>query len=272
MSKFKHNKKRNTAFLYEILLLEMSKTVLSNDAERRNKILKLIKEFFVKNVILSQELKLFKNLDNCGNIDSFSAEKILIEVKKMYGFLNQQKLFDTQNDLIKQMKEMFGENVLSNFVPNYRSLATISQIFNKDVPIKTRVLLEQNVVNNMVRKSLNKPTMVPVNNLVVKSFISKFNEQYKTLSEEQQKTINKFIFSYIDNGLEFKVFLNEEVSRLKTELQKIILKESDENTKKKIQEVFEHLKICALKENIQNDDLATILKVQNLIKEANASE
>ena len=156
MSKFKHNKKRNTAFLYEILLLEMSKTVLSNDAERRNKILKLIKEFFVKNVILSQELKLFKNLDNCGNIDSFSAEKILIEVKKMYGFLNQQKLFDTQNDLIKQMKEMFGENVFSNFVPNYRSLASISQIFNQDVSLKTRVLLEKEIVENMSNEKILK--------------------------------------------------------------------------------------------------------------------
>jgi hypothetical protein len=38
MAKFKHNKKRNSAFLYEVLIQELTKAVLSKDAEKQTKL------------------------------------------------------------------------------------------------------------------------------------------------------------------------------------------------------------------------------------------
>jgi hypothetical protein len=46
--RFKHNKKRNTAFLYESLLKEMSKSIVKKDENRKKRILSILKEFFSK--------------------------------------------------------------------------------------------------------------------------------------------------------------------------------------------------------------------------------
>ena len=42
----KYNKKRNTAFLYESLILEMTKSIINNDHDRKNIALDILKENF----------------------------------------------------------------------------------------------------------------------------------------------------------------------------------------------------------------------------------
>ena len=44
--RIKYNKKRNTAFLYEALVTEISKSIIEEDLERRDSIVSVIKEFF----------------------------------------------------------------------------------------------------------------------------------------------------------------------------------------------------------------------------------
>ena len=46
--KFKHNKKRNTAFLFETLVKELTKAVLNNEAAKQKAVSTLIKEHFNK--------------------------------------------------------------------------------------------------------------------------------------------------------------------------------------------------------------------------------
>ena len=56
--KLKHNKKRNTAFLYETLIKEMTKAVIEKNIELKNEIFSIIKESFQNNSNLYKELKL----------------------------------------------------------------------------------------------------------------------------------------------------------------------------------------------------------------------
>jgi hypothetical protein len=42
----KHNKKRNTAFLYQALVKEMTKAALQSDNDSKNKISSILKEHF----------------------------------------------------------------------------------------------------------------------------------------------------------------------------------------------------------------------------------
>ena len=44
----KHNKKRNTAFLYECLIRELTKAILKEDKQRQTKVKGLLREFFTK--------------------------------------------------------------------------------------------------------------------------------------------------------------------------------------------------------------------------------
>ena len=58
----KHNKKRNTAFLYESLVKELTKAIVRQQEERKGKIIKIIKENFAKGSLLEQDLNLYKSI------------------------------------------------------------------------------------------------------------------------------------------------------------------------------------------------------------------
>ena len=60
--KLKHNKKRNTAFLFESLVREMTKAVINKDMDRKQKVLAIIKEHFQKGSELSKELEIYKSV------------------------------------------------------------------------------------------------------------------------------------------------------------------------------------------------------------------
>ena len=48
----KHNKKRNTAFIYEILVKELTRAIMKNDQQLQEEISTLIKKSFSKNTNL----------------------------------------------------------------------------------------------------------------------------------------------------------------------------------------------------------------------------
>ena len=272
MIKFKHNKKRNTAFLYEALILELTKSILKNDLDRKKSIVKLIKERFSYGTTLHQDLKLYHSLSNTKNINPKTAEKILLEVKRLRTGLDKKKLLSEQNELTRNIKKILDGDVLTNFVPNYKSLATISQIFNQRAPVKTRMLLEADIIGRMSAKpsEIENQKMVPMDNLVYKTFVKKFNKEYdNNLLKEQKELLNKFISSFSDNGLELKLYLNEEVGRLKTVLKKSLLIEefvADEDMQKKAKDVISVLE--SYKDTKPDKDMVQqVVKIQGLVQE-----
>ena len=58
----KHNKKRNTAFIYEALVREVVKQSIAKNSQKRNLAISLIKEFFNKNTLLYKDLQLYKSI------------------------------------------------------------------------------------------------------------------------------------------------------------------------------------------------------------------
>ena len=58
--RLKHNKKRNTAFLYESLVKEMTKAALQTDETTKKAITSILKEHFHVNSLLHRELSLYK--------------------------------------------------------------------------------------------------------------------------------------------------------------------------------------------------------------------
>ena len=76
MAKFKHNKKRNSAFLYEALIQELTKSVISKDKKLQSTITSLIKESFSRNAMMYHELKLYKAITSTKGVNTLIAEKI----------------------------------------------------------------------------------------------------------------------------------------------------------------------------------------------------
>ena len=237
--KFKHNKKRNTALLYEYLVKELTRCVLKEDKTTKNKIVAILTEFFQKNSILAKELSIYKSLSEPSLLPRETAEKIVAESKKQFDSLDRKKIFKEQTRLIKEIKSSIKSDIFSNFVPQYKSLATIYQLFNLDASPKKRVLLEEKVVDLMTTPSESNELEVPVhNNLVFKKFIEGFNKQYgDSLLREQKELLNKYIVSSVDeNSIELKLFVNEELGRIRDVISTI-----DDNSlfKSKTQKVFE---------------------------------
>jgi hypothetical protein len=272
MAKYKHNKKKNSAFLYETLVLELTKSVLNKDLAAKAKITNIIKESFGPRTALYQELKLYHSIYKTDNVHPITAEKILAEVKRSVKQIDKKQLVKEQNALVRRIRKEMSNDVMDNFVPNYKSLATIYQIFNQKAPIKTRVLLENEVIRNMSKpkEALNENKMVPVDNLVFKTFTKNFNEKYSSeLLKEQKELLSKFIKSFADNGLELKIYLNEEISRLKTELKESLsLKEisSDSSMVAKTNIILETLNSYKSKQPDKNM-VEKIVKIQGLVSE-----
>ena len=215
----KHNKRRNTAFLFESLVRELTKSSIKENTEKSAEITGLLKEFFKKGTVLAQELDLYKSLYQTTNISKQEAERVLSEVKRVYSTLDKGSVFQAQSKLVSKINKTVGNSAFTNFVPNYKNIASIAQIFNDKVSIKTKVLLETQILNHMVSLRVEqKEKEMKLNNAELKMFAKNFNSAYGELLEEQKELLSKFISSFQDNGLELKVFLNEELGRLREEI------------------------------------------------------
>ena len=160
--------------------------------------------------------------------------------------------------------------VFSTFVPSYKSLATISQMFNVDVSIRDRVLLEGKVIEEMVcEEKRTSQKLEQIDEIVMNKFLEKFNSKYSGILSENQKTLlMKYISSFSDNGLELKVYLNEEISEIKSKISDLMEDGDlcDSQMKSSAEKVLSILE--SHKESPINDEmLKDILKFQDLAKE-----
>ncbi len=275
--KFKHNKKRNTAFLFEALIKEMAKAVVENNEERQGKIARIIKRHFQKRGILYKDLQTYKTIMNLKEAEETFARRVLSEVRRDRDKLNTQKVFAEQSKLIKKINVELGQNVYTNFVPNYKTMATIGQLFSDNVATEEKILLEDKVIEEITRAETKteKEIMEHIDSIAYKTFTNKFNKTYAgKLHEEQQKVVSRYIFSVSDNGTSLKTYLNEEIERLRTEVNQALESQeikSDELMLEKASKVLEFLE--SLKATPLNEKtIKKIMQVQELVREVSSNE
>ena len=268
--KIKHNKKRNTAFVYEALIREATVSIIKQDDQRKDKVFSIIKKHFNQDSLLYKDLECYRSLYEDTAPNETIASKILLEVKTQKRLIDQDGLFNQQTALIHDVNKELTPETFNNFVPNYRCLATIQQILSVKASPKTRVMLEGEIVKNMVVLKENKDTMPTVDNLTYRQFVGKFNEKYDDkLLKEQKDLLTYYVTSFSDNSLQLKIFLNEEIERLKNKLNEAketsYIKE-DEDMISKTEKVISRLQGFS-KQPINENVLLTVLKTQSLVQE-----
>lgn len=260
--KLKHNKKRNTAFLFESLTKELTKAIVAKDEKRKALVLSIIKEHFKKGTTLARELDVYKSLYESRGLPKETAERMVTEAKRVYFGLNQQSIFNDQTNVINNVNKQLGPAVFTNFMSNYKDLATIAQIFDQEIPMKSRVILEQFLVERLSTED-NTQNLKPIDNLVYRQFVSKFNEKYGTsLLEEQKELLTRYIASFSDGDFDFKVYLNEEISRIKGVV-KTTNNLNETTQKQDILGVIEKIKHT----EINHEVIEKVLKLQGIAKE-----
>lgn len=262
----KHNKKRNTAFVFESLVKEITVAIMKNDSNRKNKTVAIVKKHFTPDSMLRKHLDCYKSLYENQDLPVETCEKILQETKVVSRMINQQNLFNQQTELINDINKELEHNVFGNFVPNYKTLATIDQIFSSKTSPKNKVMLEGIIVENMAKATETQSQHHNIDNLTMTTFVNKFNEKYSgKLLDEQKELLNYYITSFVDNAVELKMFLNEELSRLKTEIGK---SDCEDEVKEMTKLVTEKLRTFRTTD-IDAETMLTILQTQQLVEELN---
>lgn len=269
-----HNKKRNTAFLYEAIVRELTKAiVVEKDEQKQNSIKAMIKHYFHPDKPLGRELQLYKALLD-ESVEKEYVEKYIFEVKTEHSKISLEDIDKEQSRLINEINKKLGPNVFSNYVGNYKNLATIAQMFSKKTPIKEKILLEEKIAANIL-SSKEQAKQPEIDNLIYKSMVKRFNQQYnESLTKEQKELLVHYIASDQDDGVGLKLFLNEEVERLKGNLTK--LQTSDHFKQNQVltensNRIMEYLSSFS-KSEINEEDLKKILKIQELVKEVSGDD
>ena len=271
-AKIKHNKKRNTIFLYETLVRELTRATVDKDQGRRQTILGIVKEHFNNTTLMGREVRIYKNILETRDTKATIAEKILSESKVEYSVLNKKQIFAEQSRMISKINKELSKDVFTTFVPNYKNLATLHQIFNNlDLTAKERVLLEEDALQLMIegKQKVEQKELKHIDNIVFKSFVERFNNEYVGLLEEQKVLLSRFITSGIGGDIEFQIYLNTEIGRLKEEV--ATAKETKEFTEdgdmsEKADQVLGLLETFSQKP-LEDRDLKKILKIQELARE-----
>jgi hypothetical protein len=270
------NKKRNSIFLYEILIREYTKAVLAQEEVKKELVLSIIKEAFKPGTQIYLEWSNYRALLGIRTNKPL-ATKIFNRVMDNNKLVDQEELDKEQGRLLKRINKVFKPSIFQNFVPNYKSLASIYQLFkNKNMPIKKRVMLEEQVINSisfeeegkLSQEQEQKETYQPISKLAFKTFVEKFNQKYSMLLPEQREMLSKFALAD-DKMIEFKVYLNEEIGRLKSVVDgAVLLKEVKEDREmvSKVGEVKVLLESFARQE-INSEMVEKLFKIQQLCKE-----
>tara|TARA_R100001129_G_C5249963_1_gene228043 strand:- start:36 stop:866 length:831 start_codon:yes stop_codon:yes gene_type:complete len=274
----KHNKKRNTAFIYEALVREVVKQSIAKNTRKRNLAISLLKEYFNKNTLLYKDLQLYKSILETRQVKEKIAFKILVEAKTVKSNLDKKTLFTEQSKIIKKINKDLSPDVFMNYIPTYKYLASIGMFFGDNLNPKQKVLLEEKILEYMTftESKDNFEEDKKVDNLVVKSFVKRFNDSYsKSLLSEQKELINHFINSADpERKVEFKLYVDREIERLKSTLTENSLSDEikkDTNIEAKLNKVLEFLKTTNQKK-INESFILKIAQIQQLVKEIQTND
>jgi hypothetical protein len=267
--KIRHNKKRNTAFVYEALVREATVAVLKEDVDRRDKTISIIKKHFHSKSLLRQDLECYRSLYENQSLDENISQKVLTESRRQKMMIDPTGLFKQQTELIHDINKELTPEIFNNFVPNYKALATIDQMFSVKTSPKNKVILESEIVKGMTTAAQNVETPV-IDNVTFRTFVGKFNDKYENgLLQEQKDLLTRYITSFSDNSLELKMYLNTEIGRLKIKLTEAANVDEIKNDKEMLNrtnQIVEKLGSFA-KSDINENVLMTVLKTQSLVEE-----
>lgn len=264
-----HNKKRNTAFLFEALIKEQVECVLKKKDRSAKLIEKTIKKFFAPTTLLSKDLELYLALAENQQLSNEIAERLLSETKKEKETIDEKQLFIEQSKLISFINKTIGAHIYEHYIPQYKILATINSIFNKKLPVKHRMIMEQNVKDHLLSSPPSEEVInEQVDMIVFNKFIDNFNLEYNFLIKEQKDLLSKFILYQFGSDIDLKIYMNEECKRIKNviESKRKQIESLNEETKKSINQCLKNLETINVK-HIDDTFIYSLMKYQELANE-----
>lgn len=283
MKKIKHSKFKNTGFIFELLVRQITSEIMSANKSVAEKILK---EHFNSKKELSKELKLYQYLINEKYNSESKAEKFIDTVCEARKRLDEVKLTKEKYNLIKVIKEQYGlEEFIKSPVSNYKALASIYKIFEVTTSqeqyeptdiVNARFTIAENIINSSIQ---NKDVKIKdavleeyrkqdddLRAITYKLLVESFNKKYKNLTSGQKNLLREYINNINDTG-KLNKYISEEIIKLSSELKETGGKINDKVTKIKLAETISNIKKLKSVKRIKEEHLSALMMTYELLKE-----
>jgi hypothetical protein len=287
MKKIKHSKFKNTGFIFELLVRQITAEVMASSKSVAEKILK---EHFNSKKELSKELKLYQYLINEKYNSESKAEQFINTILEARKKIDEKKLIKEKYNLIKEIKETYNlDEFIKSPISNYKTLASIYKIFETitsdeqfdptDI-VSSRFTITENIINTSIQ---NKDAKIKdavleeykkqdddLRAVSYKLLVESFNSKYKNLTDDQKGLLREYI-NNINNTGKLNEYVSNEVSKLVSELKEVGSKISDKVTKIKLAETIANIKRVKSLKKIKEQHLSAMMMTYELLKELKES-
>jgi hypothetical protein len=283
MKKIKHSKFKNTGFIFELLVRQITSEIMSTNNSVAEKILK---ENFNSKKELSKELKLYQYLINEKYNSESKAEQFINTICEARKRLDEKKLIKEKYNLIKQLKETYNiDEFIKSSVSNYKTLASIYKIFEvvsteeqydpTDI-VSSRFTIAENIINTSIQNKDSK-----IKNAVLEEYrkqdedlraisykflVENFNKKYKNLTNDQKRLLREYI-NNINNTGKLNAYVSDEVSKLIGGLKEVGAKITDKVTKIKLAETISNIRKIKSAKRIKEEHLSAMMMIYELLGE-----
>jgi hypothetical protein len=283
MKKIKHSKFKNTGFIFELLVRQVTSEILSSNKSVAETILK---EFFNSKKELSKELKLYQYLINEKYNSETKAEKFIDTICEARKRLDEKKLTKEKYSLIKEIKERYNiDEFIKSPISNYKTLASIYKVFEvitsdeqyepTDI-VNSRFTITENIINTSIQNKDSKLKDAVLEQykkqdedlraVSYKLLVESFNNKYKNLTTDQKGLLREYI-NNINNTGKLNEYVFNEVFKLTNELKEIGAKVSDKVTKIKLAETIANIKKIKSVKKVKEQHLSAMMMTYELLAE-----
>jgi len=283
MKKIKHSKFKNTGFIFELLVRQITSEIMSANKSIAEKILK---EHFNSKKELSKELKLYQYLINEKYNSEAKAEQFINTILEARKKIDEKKLTKEKYNLIKEIKETYNiDEFIKSPISNYKTLASIYKIFEvattneqydpTDI-VSSRFTIAESIINSSIQ---NKDVKIKdavmeeyrkqdgdLRAVSYKLLVESFNNKYKNLTSEQKGLLREYI-NNINNTGKLNEFVSNEVTKLVEGLKEVGSKISDKVTKIKLAETISNIKKIKASKKIREQHLSAMMMTYELLGE-----
>ena len=287
MKKIKHSKFKNTGFIFELLVRQITSEIMSANKSVAEVILK---EHFNAKKELSKELKLYQYLINEKYNSEAKAEKFIDTILEARKRLDEKKLTKEKYNLIKEIKETYGlDEFIKSPISNYKTLASIYKIFEvvstneqyepTDI-VNSRFTIAESIINSSIQ---NKDARIKdavleeyrkqdedLRAVSYKILVESFNNKYKNLTLEQKSLLREYI-NNINNTGKLNEHVSNEVVKLVDGLKEVGSKISDKVTKIKLAETIANIRKIKSVKKIKEQHLSALMMTYELLNELKQS-
>jgi len=272
--KQKHSKYKNTGILFELLTRQLTAETISGDS---NKSLNFLKKHFNSKTELFKEYQIYRTFINQKYKKEHQAAMLIESLISEHNKLNKSQLRREKYNLIKEIKNQYDTvEFFNSKINNYKVMASIYNLienkdFSPELIIKSKTTLLEHIIETP--KSLKSPLIENYNKqdkdtklLTYKLILEKFNDKYKDLAENQKILLKEYV-NNVSSSPSFKLYINEEIKKIKKDLVKYSKKVKDKAIVIKLNETKDLIQPVTKKSNVQDDNVTNLLNYYELINE-----